>query len=157
MNLKKRTRFIAMAQHRAIVEGMNNEPLDRAMKYFKNRTAKEAVLKKQKIIEEKCECEICKYGFVPVLQVHHIIPVSEGGDNEQENLILLCPNCHKILHHCYRNINDEKVIRDTYSNIYDIHGAGALEKVNSILNEYEEYKLIYEFIKNSGATSAPEE
>lgn len=64
---------------------------------------------------------------------------------------------HKILHHCYRNINDEKVIRDTYSNIYDIHGAGALEKVNSILNEYEEYKLIYEFIKNSGATSAPEE
>lgn len=95
MNLKKRARFIAMAQHRAIVEGMNSEPLDRAMKYFKNRTAKEAVLKKQKIIEEKCECEICKYGFVPVLQVHHIIPVSEGGDNEQENLILLCPNCHK--------------------------------------------------------------
>lgn len=28
-------------------------------------------------------------------ELHHIIPISEGGSNEMENLILLCPNCHK--------------------------------------------------------------
>ena len=29
---------------------------------------------------------------------HHIVPVSEGGTNNEENLVLLCPNCHKMAH-----------------------------------------------------------
>lgn len=28
-------------------------------------------------------------------EIHHIIPVREGGKSEVDNLILLCPNCHK--------------------------------------------------------------
>lgn len=28
--------------------------------------------------------------------LHHITPYSEGGSNEANNLILLCPNCHKL-------------------------------------------------------------
>ena len=28
-------------------------------------------------------------------EIHHIIPLSKGGTSEWENLILLCPNCHK--------------------------------------------------------------
>lgn len=31
-------------------------------------------------------------------EFHHIIPVSEGGENTEKNLILLCPNCHKLAH-----------------------------------------------------------
>ncbi len=31
-------------------------------------------------------------------QMHHIKPVSEGGTNDEKNLILLCPNCHKMAH-----------------------------------------------------------
>lgn len=29
---------------------------------------------------------------------HHIVPVCEGGSNTEENLILLCPNCHAMAH-----------------------------------------------------------
>ena len=28
--------------------------------------------------------------------LHHITPWSEGGTNTKDNLILLCPNCHKM-------------------------------------------------------------
>lgn len=32
------------------------------------------------------------------LQVHHIVPVSNGGDDENTNLVLLCYDCHTNLH-----------------------------------------------------------
>ena len=31
-------------------------------------------------------------------EVHHIVPISQGGTEESRNLILLCPNCHKMAH-----------------------------------------------------------
>lgn len=43
-------------------------------------------------------CEICKYDFKPILQVHHVRPISKGGDDDLKNLMLLCPNCHKAIH-----------------------------------------------------------
>jgi len=33
-----------------------------------------------------------------LLRVHHIVPVSLGGTDEIENLVLLCPNCHTLVH-----------------------------------------------------------
>lgn len=33
------------------------------------------------------------------LEIHHIIPVSEGGLDEPENIIVLCTACHKEAHH----------------------------------------------------------
>lgn len=32
------------------------------------------------------------------LEVHHILPVSKGGSDEQQNLITLCKKCHKKRH-----------------------------------------------------------
>lgn len=32
------------------------------------------------------------------LEVHHIIPLSENGPDEIENVIALCPNCHRKAH-----------------------------------------------------------
>ena len=29
-------------------------------------------------------------------EIHHIVPLSKGGKSEWDNLILLCPNCHKM-------------------------------------------------------------
>jgi hypothetical protein len=34
----------------------------------------------------------------PYLEVHHITPLSEGGDDTLENTIALCPNCHREAH-----------------------------------------------------------
>ena len=42
-------------------------------------------------------CENCKWQEGP-RDVHHILPVSEGGKNELLNLITLCPNCHRLAH-----------------------------------------------------------
>lgn len=45
-------------------------------------------------------CEECfKKGIlVPVEEVHHIKPLSEGGTNNKENLISLCKSCHARVH-----------------------------------------------------------
>lgn len=40
-------------------------------------------------------CEWCTDGPLDNPEVHHIQPRSEGGANEPENLIVLCPTCHR--------------------------------------------------------------
>jgi len=36
------------------------------------------------------------HGF---LEVHHIIPLSDNGDDTVDNGVALCPNCHRQAHH----------------------------------------------------------
>ena len=36
--------------------------------------------------------------LVETEQVHHIKPLSEGGDHSRENLIALCSSCHARIH-----------------------------------------------------------
>lgn len=42
-------------------------------------------------------CELCGEGGL-TLDIHHIVPIAEGGNNELPNLKLLCPNCHRRQH-----------------------------------------------------------
>lgn len=52
-------------------------------------------------------CENCKkpapftkdIDSKPYLEVHHIIPLAEGGDDTVKNAIALCPNCHRHAHY----------------------------------------------------------
>ena len=57
------------------------------------------------------KCALCDWQATPDLikvgnkiqyahgnEIHHIIAVAEGGTEEDGNLILLCPNCHKKVH-----------------------------------------------------------
>ncbi|MGF9906130.1 NUDIX domain-containing protein [Brevibacillus porteri] len=52
-------------------------------------------------------CEGCKKpspflrknDLTPYLEVHHVIPLAEGGDDTIENAKALCPNCHREAHH----------------------------------------------------------
>lgn len=52
------------------------------------------------------KCEICKQPAPfnrdsdgsPYLEVHHILPLSEDGDDTVENAQALCPNCHRKSH-----------------------------------------------------------
>ena len=46
-------------------------------------------------------CEQClKAGrYVAVEEVHHIIPLADGGTNEESNLMSLCRSCHEKIHH----------------------------------------------------------
>lgn len=42
------------------------------------------------------KCQIC--GFDGYLEIHHYIPVSEGGLTRADNLLILCEVCHSVLH-----------------------------------------------------------
>ena len=44
------------------------------------------------------KCALCEYSVKEVLNIHHIIERKNGGSNEENNLIVLCPNCHAEIH-----------------------------------------------------------
>jgi predicted HNH restriction endonuclease len=72
------------------------------------------ILKEQLKILYEYKCQICgtqikkigwKSTIPPVKQynylmadIHHIIPLHQGGKDSSENMICVCPNCHKRLH-----------------------------------------------------------
>lgn len=51
-------------------------------------------------VKEHPFCELCfeKKILVPVEEVHHIKPLSEGGNHSKSNLISLCKSCHARIH-----------------------------------------------------------
>ena len=44
----------------------------------------------------RCAVPTCR--TILAIDIHHIVEVSEGGGNEQENLLPLCPTCHALFH-----------------------------------------------------------
>ncbi len=62
-------------------------------------------------LPHSCSCEDCSkillkhistmnpsYSLKKCFVLHHIIPIKEGGRNEQENLVVLCRPCHYKRH-----------------------------------------------------------
>ena len=51
-------------------------------------------------VKEHPFCELClKEGkFVPTEEVHHKVPLSEGGTHARDNLLALCKSCHARIH-----------------------------------------------------------
>jgi tetratricopeptide (TPR) repeat protein len=43
-------------------------------------------------------CCLCPDHVALTLDKHHIEPISESGPNTAENLIVVCPNCHRAIH-----------------------------------------------------------
>lgn len=85
----------------------------------------------KKIVESKKEdfikkhgglfCEVCSFSFEDVygtalkrssIECHHINPLAESGLKETRlsDLILLCPNCHRVLHQHNPCLNVEKLV-----------------------------------------------
>lgn len=44
----------------------------------------------------RCANPVCR--MIIAIDLHHLDQVSEGGENTPENLIALCPNCHRLHH-----------------------------------------------------------
>lgn len=53
---------------------------------------------KNRLISIHSGCVICGLNIEPLLTVHHVIPKSYGGNDNDDNLIPVCVVCHKILH-----------------------------------------------------------
>lgn len=48
------------------------------------------------VIEARGLCSLCHE--LPIQEIHHIVPVAEGGDNDYSNLIPICASCHSKVH-----------------------------------------------------------
>jgi hypothetical protein len=65
----------------------------------------------------KCEMPSCAAQLFsrddgsPYLEVHHITPLAEQGDDTIENAAALCPACHRELHHGSQRLNKREVLR----------------------------------------------
>lgn len=70
------------------------------------------------IMRSKGECEMpgCTCTLfhrddgTPYLEVHHIVPLAEGGDDTLINAAALCPYCHRKLHHGVNRSSDRIVL-----------------------------------------------
>lgn len=67
-------------------------------------------------------CEVCdspapflKEDDIPYLEVHHILPLSEGGSDRVSNTVAVCPNCHMEFHYS----SDKLKIREDIINKLD--------------------------------------
>lgn len=79
----------------------------------------------------KGKCQLCKEpapfsnkNGQPYLETHHIVWLSEGGEDTIENTVALCPNCHRKMHilNCERDV-------ETLSHANDLDNIRCLEYI----------------------------
>ena len=49
----------------------------------------------------------------PYLETHHIIWLSEGGEDSIQNTVALCPNCHRKIHVLNTNADNQRLLETT--------------------------------------------
>ncbi len=67
-------------------------------------------------------CECCeepapfkkRRGGEPYLEVHHVVPLSEGGPDTIDNAVAICPNCHA---RCHQGEDHRKATERLYENV----------------------------------------
>ncbi len=72
----------------------------RELAYYRSLALKLYVIARSKGICEGCGCEApfqTKSG--PFLECHHVFRLADGGPDHPENVIALCPNCHRRAHY----------------------------------------------------------
>lgn len=89
--------------------GLENEPIEVKVKLIK-RCQKIVKLIKSKY-ESKCQIESCGFTFVKTngenySEAHHLKPLSENGSQDESNVVILCPNHHRMFHFCTVKIFD---------------------------------------------------
>lgn len=77
------------------------------------------------------------------LQVHHLKPLKDGGNNKPENLILICNKCHEKIHgFSINNNNKPKDIRSQFTEKIDL--------INSAIKNQKRIQITYvDFSKNT--------
>lgn len=96
-----------------------------------------ASLKAEVFNKYKNKCYVCGYSLKPVLRVHHIVPVSLGGADNLENLILLCGNCHTLTHFYSTNKYKDKNIESFLSQEL---ADESIEKIKTLIERIHQAK-----------------
>lgn len=68
--------------------------------YERNQHITEYAKQKSKGICQLCNqpAPFCDHSGEPFLETHHIIPLANEGTDSIENVVALCPNCHRKMH-----------------------------------------------------------
>ena len=85
----------------------------------KNREREKRKLQRKDLAKNRKEvfealggkCFVCDFDFSDLLHIHHKVRLVDGGSNEIENLVLLCPNCHRLIHYFAESFSSKEKIR----------------------------------------------
>jgi len=86
--------FYYRRKYLKLKESLKPKPQPKSPQQLK-REEYEAI-RNQVLLRDGFRCQEC--GFKYKLEVHHIIPRSQGGSNDPSNLITLCKKCHDKHH-----------------------------------------------------------
>jgi hypothetical protein len=67
------------------------------VEYVSKRTYIRDLTVARKFRKTATECEICAIDNI-ALDIHHIVPLSKGGVDDEMNMICVCRNCHSRFH-----------------------------------------------------------
>lgn len=95
---------------------------------------------RNRIIEEKKKCDICNMDLISILEVYHLINLSEYGDNDDDNILCLCPNCrtmlYKVTHRIADNEKDDVCCSRIYGWVSNNLSFRSYEKFMDYVNKY---------------------
>ena len=113
-----------------------------------NNCRKEIAKNKESIIDYyNGQCEICKFNLVPLLEVHHILPLQQGGDNSLDNITCLCPNCHTIIHKFISHFCNSIDINDIAQWLENNYSKSSYDKLIRMYEQYIKRKETYGWVE----------
>lgn len=102
-SIYRKKRFCGNEECKATIDvKVKNSNYKKQQRKIENGTFRPGVEKelRKKVLERDNFC--CKLCFqnsqTKKMQVHHIVPLSDGGDDTISNLIVLCSRCHTDVH-----------------------------------------------------------
>lgn len=94
------------------IENIDAKPYSKSV--ILNQFARNEYIREYAKIRANGFCELCEapapfqdiYGK-PFLETHHVVFLSKGGEDSIDNVVALCPNCHRKIH----NLNLEEDVK----------------------------------------------
>lgn len=71
----------------------------------------------------KIPCSLCGWNKASC-DVHHIVPKKMGGNNSNENLIIVCPNCHREIHNDVCEYSTDELLKRSVATQWDYIKSG---------------------------------
>ncbi len=72
----------------------------------RNKTSIPPAVRREVFAKARHKCETPGCNHTRFLEIHHIVPRSEGGSNDRGNMKLLCSACHRLVHQSHLLIKE---------------------------------------------------